>query len=243
MAPTLLEIAEAPGAYVLPRHPAVVHRDGWLFMPMTPDFGAVQRVRLRPEGLEAARTEIRHLAAEKGLQEIGWFRSPLTEPQDIGERLGLELRETLAVLARTSPPKVEATHDVREVRTLDDYVTAQTIDATVHGWPTADRESHAEHWPAAAERFVMWVAYDEGRPVGMARCAVAGRAFVMVGGAVLPDARGRGIYRSLVAARWAAARERGLDALVTTANDQSGPILARLAFERLGEIEVWSDTQ
>lgn len=242
MPPSLLEIAEAPGAYVEPRHPHVVEGDGWVFVPLMPTFGAVQRVRVPAERLEAARDDVRAIAAERDIPEVGWFRSELAEPRDFHERLGLELREALTVLALTRAPATEAAHEIREVTTFDDYVTAQQIDAAANGWRVGDREAYADMWRVSLERFAMWLAHDDdGVPVGMARCAVAGNAFVMIGGSVLPEARGRGIYRSLVAARWAAARARGLDALVTAANDQSGPILERLAFERLGEVEVWSD--
>jgi ribosomal protein S18 acetylase RimI-like enzyme len=241
VAPSLLEIAEAPGAYVTPKHPAVVDGDGWVFVPLAPNFAAVQRVRVPAERLEAARAEVRALAAERDIPEVGWFRSALAEPQDLGPRLGLELGETLTVLALRQAPRAEAAHEIHEVTTFDDFVTALQIDATANGWQAADREACAEMWPASRERFAMWLAHDDGVPVGMGRCAVAGNAFVMIGGSVLPEARGRGVYRSLVAARWAAARARGLDALVTSANNQSGPILERLAFERLGEIDVWSD--
>jgi GNAT superfamily N-acetyltransferase len=241
VAPSLLEIAEAPGAYVTPRHPQVVEGNGWVFVPLMPEFAAVQRVRVPAERLEEACAEVRALAAERGIPEVGWFRSALAEPQDLGPRLGLELRETLTVLALQQAPEAEAAHEIREVTTFDEYVTAQQIDAVANGWQPAEREAYADMWQVSLERFVMWLAHDDGVPVGMARCAVAGNAFVMIGGSVLPEARGRGVYRSLVAARWAAARARGLDALVTSANDQSGPILERLAFERLDEIEVWSD--
>jgi GNAT superfamily N-acetyltransferase len=241
VAPSLLEIAEAPGAYVTPRHPHVVEGDGWVFVPLAPNFAAVQRVRVPAERLETARDEVRALAAEREISEVGWFRSELAEPQDLGERLGLELRETLTVLALDKRPAAEAAHEIREVSTVEDYVVALQIDAIANGWPLFDVEAVSDFWPVSRERFLMWLAYDEGKPVGMGRCAVAANAFVMIGGSVLPEARGHGVYRSLVAARWAAARERGLDALVTAANGQSGPILERLAFDRLGEVEVWSD--
>ena len=241
MAPTLLEIAEAPGAYVVPRHPAVVVGDGWVFVPLGPSIGAVQRVRIAAEGLEAARGEVRVLAAERALPEVGWWVSDLTQPQDLGPRLGLEHRETLTVLALTRAFHVDGEFEVREVETFDDYVEAQTIDAVANDWPVADRERSAEMWDIARERFLMWLALEDGRPVGMARSAVAGDALVLIGGSVLREARGRGAYRSLVAARWRSAADRGLGALVTAANTQSEPILTRLGFERLGEIQIWVD--
>lgn len=241
MAPTLLEIAEAPGAYVVPRHPSVVFGDGWVFLQLGPSMGAVQRIRAPEDGLEQARDEVRALAAARDLSEVGWWVSELTPSQELGPRLGLEHRETLTALALTRPSDVDGGFDVREVKTLDDYIAAQTIDAVANDWPVADRDGYAEMWEVARERFLMWLALDDGRPVGMARSAVAGDALVLIGGSVLPDARGRGAYRSLVAARWRSAADRGLGALVTAANTQSGPILTRLGFEPLGEIQIWVD--
>ena len=240
--PTLLEIAEAPGALVTPRHPRVVVGDGWVFVPAMPTLGAVQQIRLAPSRLEAAREEIRAVAAEHDLPEVGWWQSQLSEPPDVGARLGLEHRETLTVLTLDHAVDDPAAFDVREVETFDDYLAAQTIDAIANGWPVwADREGQEAMWSASRERFVIWLALEEGTPIGMARCAIAPGAMVMIGGSVLPEARGRGAYRTLVAERWRATEARGLRALVTSANDQSRPILERVGFERIGEIEIWVD--
>src|SRR5581483_1492024 len=138
-------------------------------------------------------------------------------------RLGLEHSETLAALDLTSAPAGGDSFEVREVRTLEDYIQAQRVDARANGWPEGADEEYARFWEVARDRFIAWVAFDRGRPVGMARCATAEQALMMVGGAVLPEERGRGIYRALVAARWATAVERGVPALVTAANEQSAP--------------------
>ena len=50
------------------------------------------------------------------------------------------------------------------------------------------------------------------------------------GGATLPEWRGRGIYRALVAERARLAAERGRHYLETDASDDSRPILERLGF-------------
>lgn len=241
MAPSLLEIAEAPGAYVEPRHPHVVVGDGWVFVPLSPALAAVQRIRLGDDQLDSVQAQVRDLATKHNIPEVGWFQSELARPADIGSRLGLERRETLTVLALTQPFDAEGGFTVRQVETFDDYVAAQRIDAIANGWPVGDRDGYARLWEAARTRFLLWLALDGDEPVGMARCAVAGEALVMIGGSVLPEARGRGAYRSLVAERWRCVEHRGLKGLVTSANDQSGPILSRLGFERLGEIEVWVD--
>ena len=240
--PTLLEIAEAPGAMVTPPHPRVVFGDGWVFVPAMPTLGAVQQIRLTPDRVEAAREEIRAVAAGHDLPEVGWWQSPLSEPPDVGARLGLEHRETLTVVTLDHAVDDPAAFEVREVETLDDYIAAQTIDAIANGWPVwTDREGQEAMWRSTGDRFVLWLALDEGRPIGMARCAIAPDAMLMIGGSVLPEARGRGAYRTLVAERWRATEARGLRALVTTANDQSRPILERVGFDRIGEIEIWVD--
>ena len=62
-----------------------------------------------------------------------------------------------------------------------------------------------------------------------------------MGGAVLPEARGRGVYRALVRARWDHTVECGTPLLVVQAGDMSGPILTSLGFESHGEIRLYSD--
>jgi predicted acetyltransferase len=57
----------------------------------------------------------------------------------------------------------------------------------------------------------------------------------------LPEARGRGAYRALVAARWRDAVERGTPLLVTQAGRMSQPILERIGFRRVCEIRILLD--
>ncbi|MFC4011235.1 GNAT family N-acetyltransferase [Nonomuraea purpurea] len=54
------------------------------------------------------------------------------------------------------------------------------------------------------------------------------------GGGTVPEWRGRGVYRALVAYRAREAAARGYEYLQVDASDDSGPILARLGFDRLG---------
>ncbi len=63
----------------------------------------------------------------------------------------------------------------------------------------------------------------------------------LFGGSTLPEARGRGAYRALVAARWQDAVDRGTPVLVTQASPLSRPILARLGFRELCEIRILLD--
>jgi GNAT superfamily N-acetyltransferase len=56
------------------------------------------------------------------------------------------------------------------------------------------------------------------------------------GGGVIPEARGRGVYRTMVAARLKYAVENGATmALVKGRVETSGPILRRLGFDVYGQ--------
>ncbi|WP_406234667.1 GNAT family N-acetyltransferase [Nocardia sp. NBC_01009] len=65
------------------------------------------------------------------------------------------------------------------------------------------------------------------------------------GGSTLPEWRGRGIYRALVAARAALAVARGVRFLQVDASDDSAPILRRLGFHAVTTTTpyVWSPRQ
>jgi hypothetical protein len=63
----------------------------------------------------------------------------------------------------------------------------------------------------------------------------------MIGGGVLPAARGRGIYRALVRARWDDAVAAGTPALCTQAGAMSRPILEGLGFQPVAEHEILLD--
>ncbi|MFJ9642409.1 GNAT family N-acetyltransferase [Streptomyces sp. NPDC004244] len=80
------------------------------------------------------------------------------------------------------------------------------------------------------------VAMAGDTPVSAARmemrpgCSFAG----LWGGGTLPEWRGKGLYRLLVAHRARIAAERGIRYLHVDASDDSRPILQRLGFESLG---------
>jgi len=82
---------------------------------------------------------------------------------------------------------------------------------------------------------------DEGRPVGFGRGIDMEDGVALMGGAVLPEARGRGVYRALVRARWDHAVARGTPLLVVQAGPMSAPVLDGLGFERHGEIRLFAD--
>ena len=108
---------------------------------------------------------------------------------------------------------------------------------------------HVEPWVAqyigdrlGNPELAVFVAYDGRRPIASGRLELApGTAFAgLFGGGVVPDYRGRGAYRALVAARAAEARRRGYRYLTVDARETSRPILQRLGFEALATVRGWT---
>ncbi len=239
---TLFEIAESPAAFIVPPHPGVVCEQGYVVSQLARSTGAVQRIRLAAAGLDEARERVRQVASERGWSEVTWWVSELTTPPDLGTRLALERRETVAALALRRAPESSPRIRVSRVENLEQFRVAQRIDTLAHGGKLpADDSVYAETWERLRDTFLLWLAHDGGEPVAMARAGAADGALMLIGGATLPHARGRGAYRALVAARWEEAVRLGTPALVVQANASSEPILSRLGFDRLGAITLWLD--
>ncbi len=87
----------------------------------------------------------------------------------------------------------------------------------------------------------LFVAYRGGRPVSAGRLNLpVGRLFAsMWGGSTVPEQRGLGIYRALVARRADEARQLGYRYLTTDARETSRPILERVGFVPLTGITGW----
>ena len=90
-------------------------------------------------------------------------------------------------------------------------------------------------------RSSVYLAYLDGEPVGFGRAVFAPWAALLLGGATLPEARGRGVYTALVHARWRETVERGVPRVVVSAGAMSAPILEKLGFRRLGHVRLLRD--
>jgi GNAT superfamily N-acetyltransferase len=88
-----------------------------------------------------------------------------------------------------------------------------------------------------------WCGGAAGSQRGTAASVYLDGCVGLIGGSTLPEARGRGVYRALVRARWEDAVARDLPALVTQAvNSTSKPILEHLGFVPLFPIPILRDT-
>jgi GNAT superfamily N-acetyltransferase len=127
--------------------------------------------------------------------------------------------------------------EVRRVETEEEHLAAEEIAAIAFGMPAPSAPRPREHDPDN----LVYLAYADGEPVARGSASFGEHGVTLFGGSTLPQARGRGAYRALVAARWEEAVARGTPILVTQAGPMSRPILARLGFREVCEIRILLD--
>jgi hypothetical protein len=206
-------------------------------------WAGVSGVRVAPDDVEALLAEVRErVPPEKGLV---WWLDPDTQPPDLHERLlalGLqEPRDRGALLHALAcvdePPPGPAYVDVRRVESYEDHLTATEVMWEAFATPDDRRAAQLKHVRAEFEAArdasvpVTFLAYLDGQPAGLGRSVYSDRGVFLIAGSVLEWARGRGVYKALVRARWDDAAARATPALVTEAlPDTSYPILKRIGF-------------
>ena len=200
--------------------------------------------------VDAARTAAR----EAGKETIGWWL--VSEHAELYgaqfEELGVRNEDTPGFeavengLALVEPPVGERVEgvEVRLVETFEDFRAGAQVAAECFGLPEVPEEQHRA-------RFEDYLADDFGRSfIGIVNGTVVGAAFAafadaglnLFGGSVVPGARGRGVYRALLFARWDFAVERGTPALTVQAGRMSRPICERLGFRFVDASRVYVDT-
>jgi GNAT superfamily N-acetyltransferase len=244
VAPTPAQLAEDTVSYLLPRpgYETVV-RDEYVYSAGPLDAWVTS---IRTVDLDWARTASR----ERGLPTVewwvGWSAPDGTEEQLVAA--GLVASEVPVLWGMTcagEPPTAEV--DVRRSASAAEYLEAVEVDWAVWEIPPAVREQRrlaevARFDEGEASGVVHhWSAWLDGEPVGFARAIDLESGVALFGGAVLPKARKRGVYRALVHARWLHAAARGTPLLVVQAGEMSAPVLTGLGFETHGEIHLYTD--
>lgn len=216
----------------------------------------VQLVRFEPrrapdavlaEVLDLARPYVDEANPATG-QVACWVRLGAPEAAEASYRAaGGVLDETVDVLAldlsgfdpRDLDPSAGVT--LRWSEDLEVLIHAAELGVEVFGGSAADHAALAEQHPGEVAKLRSGgggavVAYLDGRPVGSGGLTVVGDDARFWGGAVLPEARGRGVYRALLAARLGYAIDHGAQlALVKGRVETSGPILRRAGFTGHGQ--------
>jgi hypothetical protein len=245
------ELAENPNVHQPLGRGRTLHRDPagrfavYLGEGLSPHSATVQRVRLEPDEVESAVTEIRELLRGQGRAGAEWELGESSRPPDLVERLlalglvrdpdepvayGMVLRA-----GRLDAPRGVVARPVASVAELAEARAAQhaAFGATDEPDPTQLQHDFAREGVDGTT----FVALVDGELVAAAYAAHTPHGSILFGGGTLPSARGRGAYRALVAARAAEAAARGAPALVTHAGKMSRPILERLGFEPVTRID------
>lgn len=239
----LKEFAQAPDRYTYLSNDVDRYIDEHVCVVQGPTWAAVSDVHT--DDVEALIAQTRELVSP-GKNPIWWI-SPSCEPSDLYEQLlALGFRtppdraDWLHAMATTSAPPESPGVEVRRVETFDDFVTATQVAWDGFGISEERRERERAHLRTVFDATRTpnspcgFVAYLDGEPVGVGRSVYSERGVFLIGGAVLEHARGRGVYRALIRARWDDAVERGTPGMIVEAMpDTSYPILKRLGFEEV----------
>ncbi|MGH6985941.1 MAG: GNAT family N-acetyltransferase [Caulobacteraceae bacterium] len=155
------------------------------------------------------------------------------EDQGMEKLLALEAS---AAASLERPPGV----DFRQVRTEEDLASYAAVLRNAFGdqeWATIDFYLPRLSDPA----MVLYLAYVDGEAVATGRLE-APRDGLFAGlndGGVIPQYRGTGLFRAIVAERAAEAARRGARYLLVNAWETSRPTLERLGFELLATRRQW----
>ena len=223
-----------------------VEQDGVLcFFHPYPNAQPVEPLGLAVADMPAAVVTARRAARERGKQLQVWWIAP--EDADLGPALereglvnedtpGFEAIENAMVLVQ--PPRGEngAEIAVSAVENYEDYAASTSVVMDAFEFPEAMRAELAAELPRR------WEEYQDPENPGRQYVARIGDEILgTFGGAVLPGARGRGVYRALTLARWVEAVEQGTPALTVQAGRMSMPILSKLGFTKVGEVRMYVD--
>jgi GNAT superfamily N-acetyltransferase len=248
-------------AHVPERLPAGirVERDG----PLVRTFGFGDRGMVEHRSLDGLDgRELDRLIARQ-VQIFAERREPFEwklhghdRPADLAERLRAagfvpEDTETVVVAAVEAigiEPNVPDGVSIREVYDRADLRRIVELEDRVwlddHGWMVHDLEKERLADPEALRVFLA-EAGDVAVSAAWMRFPSGTDFATLWGGATLPEWRGRGIYRALVAHRANLAAQRGRLYLEVDASDDSRPILERLGFVPVTTTTpyIWSPTE
>lgn len=228
----------------------VITRPGWLqlVMPAWKNGGlnVVALTQVDDDDAEAVidRTIAQYVAL--GLK-FRWVVDPDSRPLDLDERLtrrGLERIPGSALACATADAATLALPDGVTVErvTLDNLRAFEETMAA--GWgmdPDAIRPYHLKLLEDPA-RNRMYLARYQGAPAGCAAQTCFARSTYLTGGVVLPDFRGKGVYRALVAGRLRDAAASGVVLATTHARGStSAPILERVGFVTVCDLVSFSN--
>lgn len=248
------EIWEAPyGGEILTRGTRVVQRPGW-YQTISPTYKDASRNEVILSILDESEVDGVIDSTTQEYRQLGlsfqWCVGPYTKPSGMGRRLlrrGFHGWDVWGMacdpMTLRLPISSQVTVERVTLATVEEFV-----DASALGWnrllDAKEREFCLEDyaWAIAQEdKFHFYLARHQGKPSGSAGYLLkpSGSAY-LISASVVPEFRGGGTYRSLVAARLQELRTRGIRLATTQARRaSSGPILKRFGFEIFFESQMY----
>jgi hypothetical protein len=261
----LRELAEYPNSFIEPAPGSERIETGRFTLCLTTRGATVQRQRFAADELDAVVEEVRALLRDRGRTRTQWEIGSQATPAELAETLeargfARDDEPWALALALTEPPAAldpaEGLH-AAQVVTAEDYAAARAVQDVAFGATAeqvaARRQGHLDefrliHESRAGRAWaempqMMHAVWVDEQIVCAGTCARTRLGVALFGGATLPEFRGRGAYRALVAERWRVALSDAPDrpALVTQAGAMSRPILAALGFRPVGRVEMLVD--
>jgi GNAT superfamily N-acetyltransferase len=250
----LQEFAETPSLFTVFEADGVVERylDDRVCIVHGPTFAVVSAPRVGDGEVPQLLADVRALLGSD--KHVEWYIGPSARPPGIADELRrLGIREPLDraglvhVLATDAAPEAApAEIETRESETYEEYVATAELRFEAFARPAEERDRDRRHFREFYESMrrtrgvgaVSFVAMLDDRLAGTATALLSPRGVFLIGGATATWARGRGVYRALVRARWDYAVERGTPALAVHADPAtSSPILRRLGFRHVCDSE------
>lgn len=246
------EVAEYPNSFVpLGRFDERIETPRFtLCMGPGARWNTVQRQRFAADEIDDVLTEVRQLLRARARGSTQWEIGSTAQPPDLVE-LSLEhglvrddnSRAIALILQREPAQPRDEQLSARRIETFEEYVAANEVqwtafDTAVDQLPEL-RALLPERW--ADQASIMHGVWLDDELVATGSCAPTDHGLALFGGATRPSARGRGAYRALIHARWKTAVACGTAALLTQGGRMSRPILERLGFTAVGQIEVLLD--
>ena len=206
-----------------------------------------------PDDVPAAVAAARETASAHGKTTVAWWVAP--EHDRLApelEKLGLvnedtpgfeAIENTMALVSQPAGAPVEDV-EVRIAESFDDFRAGGEVARTVFNLTSVtdeDFRARYDEYARPSNPGRQFIATVEGRVVAAAYAALGEAGVNLFGGAVLPEARSRGVYRALTQARWEFAVERGTPALTVQAGRMSKPICDRLGFVDVAPVRLYVD--
>jgi GNAT superfamily N-acetyltransferase len=257
-----------PAAAVLALHPfrelpsspgtERIEQDGILlvFNPF-PIAQPVEPLDLVAADVPLAVAGARAAARARNKRLLAWWIAP--EHADLGSALeqeglvnedtpGFEAIENTMVLVEPPAGGGGSEVAVSAVESYADFTAAMSVVMNAFELPEAMRAEAVSEFPQRWNEYRQpgnpgrqYIARIENEVVGTATATFGDAGINLFGGAVLPHARGRGVYRALTMARWEEAVQRGTPALTVQAGRMSMPILTKLGFTPIEEVHIYVD--